>query len=109
MDLKIVDIFETSDEHKRGLQYRHIAKDECALFLYNEKRCPAFWNINVPTDLWVSAVVDGEVRDVILLKKESKVPNKFSVLADMFVESRIYIPLGRMVDVDVESGCLHLC
>ena len=98
MILEIVDIFETPDEHRRGLQYQAIRDNDCAIFLYDAPCAPSFWNVNVPHDLWVTSVVDGRVCQSFMLDAGSSQVKKFTERTAFIIESKVKLPSG---DVDI--------
>ena len=104
MILDIVDIFETPDEKRQGLQYRSIKENDCAIFLYDVACYPSFWNINVPTDLYVTSVVDGKTADSFVMDAGSTAPHKVGVATHFVIESRVEIPVGVVVDIDPYQG-----
>lgn len=104
----IVEIFETDDEHRRGLQFCTIEKDECGVFLYKAKCRPSFWNINVPTDLWVTPVVDGITCAGFKMIAGSTDVHKIDCLTNFVIESRVKIRRGAFVDIDEKTGRLFI-
>lgn len=108
MIFDIVDIFETDEEHREGLQYKAISENDCAIFLYDVPRLPSFWNINVPSDLWVSSVVDCHIVDSFMMDAGTTQPHKVSTPTCFVIESRQEIPIGLEVFID-QDGRLVVC
>ena len=108
MIFEIVDIFETPEEHRQGLQYQAIRKNDCAIFLYDVPVVPSFWNINVPHDLWVTSVIDGKVAECFAMDAGSKQPHKFTKPTQFVIESRVALPKGSVSVSESGALCISL-
>ena len=100
MKLRILHVFDDSESRTRGLQGMVIDQRSCALFVYESAAPRSFWMKDVPMDLFLSNVVEGECVESEFMGALSTKPHKLSQPTFLAVESRVEIPVGSTVAIE---------
>lgn len=99
MRLHIDYVFDTAQGRVEGLQDKVLNEMACALFVYESRLPRRFHMMNVPTDLWLSAVSAGKCVESVLMKAETPGPYQIESRAMLIVESRKEIPVGSRLSI----------
>jgi len=99
MILPIDYIFDDDAGRIEGLQGKTLDDDSCALFVYDARCQHSFWMRGVPTDLYLSAIVDGICVESHFMAANTTEPHKVSSASCLIVESRREISVGSKVSI----------